>query len=74
MLPTMCTLKQEFLLSVDLVTKGASIILISSDIEEILGMFDRVLVLADGQISGEFSRNEATKDAIMYKSTIKNLP
>ncbi len=59
---------------IDLVTKGASIILISSDIEEILGMCDRVLVLAEGQISGEFNRNEATKEAIMYKSTIKNLP
>jgi ribose transport system ATP-binding protein len=55
----------------DLVTKGASIILISSDIEEILGMCDRVLVLAEGSISGEFSRREATKEAIMCKATIK---
>ncbi len=55
----------------DLVSKGASIILISSDIEEILGMCDRVLVLAEGQISGEFRRSEATKEAIMYKATIK---
>lgn len=58
----------------DLVTKGASIILISSDMEEILGMCDRVLVLAEGRISGEFNRNEATKEDIMYKSTIKSLP
>ncbi|WP_244648321.1 hypothetical protein [Ruminiclostridium herbifermentans] len=58
----------------DLVTKGASIILISSDVEEILGMCDRVLVLAEGRISGEFNRNEATKEDIMYKSTIKSLP
>ncbi len=56
----------------DLVSKGASIILISSDIEEILGMCDRVLVLAEGEISGEFKRNEATKEGIMYKATIKN--
>lgn len=56
----------------DLVTKGASIILISSDIEEILGMCDRVLVLAEGQISGEFLRSESTKEAIMYKATIKS--
>ncbi len=55
----------------DLVTKGASIILISSDIEEILGMCDRVLVLAEGKISGEFRRSEATKEAIMYKATLK---
>jgi ribose transport system ATP-binding protein len=56
----------------DLVTKGASIILISSDMEEILGMCDRVLVLAEGQITGEFSRSEATKEAILYKATIKS--
>lgn len=55
----------------DLVSKGASIILISSDIEEILGMCDRILVLAEGQISGEFRRNDATKEGIMYKATKK---
>lgn len=55
----------------DLVSKGASVILISSDIEEILGMCDRVLVLSEGEISGEFRRSEATKEAIMYKATIK---
>ena len=55
----------------DLVTKGASIILISSDIEEILGMCDRVLVLSDGRISGEFRRSEATKEGIMYKAAMR---
>jgi ribose transport system ATP-binding protein len=49
----------------DLVTKGASIILISSDIEEILGMCDRILVLAAGRISREFSRREATKEKVI---------
>lgn len=56
----------------DLVNKGASIILISSDMEEILGMCDRILVLAEGKITGEFNRKEATKEAIMYKATIKS--
>ncbi len=56
----------------DLVSKGASIILISSDIEEILGMCDRILVLAEGNITGEFQRSEATKEAIMYGAIIKN--
>lgn len=58
----------------DLVSKGASIILISSDMEEIIGMCDRVLVLAEGKITGEFRRNEVTKEAIMYKATIKSNP
>lgn len=52
----------------DLVRKGASVILISSDIDEILGMCDRTLVLAHGEIISEFSRNEATKEKIISKS------
>jgi ribose transport system ATP-binding protein len=54
----------------DLVTKGASIILISSDIEEILGMCDRVLVLAGGRIACDLPRAEATSERILdYAST-----
>jgi ribose transport system ATP-binding protein len=49
----------------DLVTKGASIILISSDIEEILGMCDRVLVLSDGAIACDLPRDEATSEKIL---------
>jgi ribose transport system ATP-binding protein len=49
----------------DLVTKGASIILISSDIEEILGMCDRVLVLAGGRIVCDLPRAEATSEKII---------
>jgi ribose transport system ATP-binding protein len=53
----------------DMVNKGASIILISSEIEEILGMSDRILVLAGGQISTEMSRGEATKEKILEYAT-----
>jgi ribose transport system ATP-binding protein len=49
----------------DLITKGASIILISSDIEEILGMCDRVLVLARGRIACDLPRAEATTEKII---------
>jgi ribose transport system ATP-binding protein len=49
----------------DLVTKGASIILISSDIEEILGMCDRVLVLSGGRIACDLPRSEATSEKII---------
>jgi len=52
----------------DLVRKGASVILISSDIDEILGMCDRTLVLTDGKIVAEFHRNEATKEKIISKA------
>jgi len=53
----------------DMVSKGASIILISSEIEEILGMSDRILVLAGGRISAEMSRNDATKEKILELAT-----
>jgi ribose transport system ATP-binding protein len=49
----------------DLVTKGASIILISSDVEEILGMCDRVLVLAGGKIACDLPRADATSEKII---------
>jgi len=53
----------------DMVNKDASIILISSEIEEILGMSDRILVLAGGRICAEMSRNEATKEKILELAT-----
>ena len=45
--------------------EGVGIIMISSELPEILGISDRVLVMRQGQIVGEFSRAEATQDAIM---------
>ena len=53
----------------DVVDKGAAIILISSEIEEILGMSDRVLVLAGGRIAAEMSRGEASKEKILDYAT-----
>jgi ABC-type sugar transport system ATPase subunit len=53
----------------DLVAKGASVILFSSDIEEIIGMSDRILVLNEGKFSGELLKKEATKDKILELAT-----
>jgi len=49
----------------ELVKRGAAILLISSELPEILGMSDRILVMRQGQIAGEFSRQEATEEAIL---------
>ncbi|HUX39870.1 MAG TPA: sugar ABC transporter ATP-binding protein [Rectinemataceae bacterium] len=49
----------------DLVSKGASIILISSDVDEILGMCDRVLVLARGTMVCDLARGQASKERII---------
>ncbi len=54
----------------DLVSKGVSVILISSEIEEILGMCDRILVLAKGVIACNLSRSEATKSKILSYATV----
>lgn len=48
----------------NLIVKGASVILISSDIDEIIGMCDRILILADGRITAELLQKEATKEKI----------
>lgn len=44
---------------------GKSILMISSDMPEILGMSDRVLVMGQGKIKGEFDRSEVTQEKIM---------
>ena len=48
-----------------LVKDGAAIIMISSELPEILNMSDRILVMYNGQIVKEFERNEATQEAIL---------
>jgi rhamnose transport system ATP-binding protein len=45
--------------------QGLAILMISSELPEILGMSDRVLVMCEGRFTGEFSRNEATQEKIM---------
>lgn len=53
----------------ELVRKGASIILISSDINEIIGMCDRTMVLYGGKIAATIPRSEATQEKIMLYAT-----
>jgi rhamnose transport system ATP-binding protein len=48
-----------------LAQQGLAIIMISSELPEILGMSDRVLVMRQGQIVAEFARAEATQEAII---------
>ncbi len=48
-----------------LVSEGKSIIMISSELPEILGMCDRVYVMNEGHIVGELDKNEASQESIM---------
>lgn len=52
-----------------LAANGAAIIMISSELPEILGMSDRILVMHEGHIAGELTREEATQEKIMHLAT-----
>ena len=48
-----------------LVAEGKTVIMISSELPEILGMCDRIYVMNEGKIVGELDRSEATQEIIM---------
>jgi len=53
----------------DLAEKGISIIMISSELEEVLGMSDRVMVMWQGRSNGILNVQEATQEKIMAMAT-----
>ena len=56
-----------------LAQKGYAIIMISSEMPEILAMSDRVVVMCEGKVTGELSREEATQELILEKAMAKSL-
>jgi ribose transport system ATP-binding protein len=52
-----------------LAADGVGILMISSDLEEILGMSDRVLVLHEGRLAGEVAHARLSEEAIMHLAT-----
>ena len=52
-----------------LVEKDVAIIIISSELPEVLGMSDRILVMSEGSIATEFTRENASREAIMEFAT-----
>jgi ribose transport system ATP-binding protein len=53
----------------ELARDGIGVIMISSDLPELLGVCDRVVVLCSGRVSGVLSRDEATKERVMSLAT-----
>jgi methyl-galactoside transport system ATP-binding protein len=53
----------------DLAKQGKSIIMISSELPELIGMSDRIIVMCDGRVSGEVEKEEATQENIMSLAT-----
>lgn len=52
-----------------LIEKGVCVIMVSSELPEIIGMADRVLVMHNGKFSGELTHENASQEKIMYYAT-----
>ena len=53
----------------ELVREGVAVLMVSSELPEVLGMCDRILVMHEGRIAGELSREEATQEKVMNLAT-----
>ena len=62
--------KQEIYAQInELARPGLAIVLVSSELPEVLGLSDRVIVLYEGQVTGEFTRSNATPEGVMACAT-----
>lgn len=62
--------KQEIYTEINKLAKqGLAIVLVSSELPEVLGLADRVIVLYEGKMTGEFTRSEATPEKVMAAAT-----
>jgi D-xylose transport system ATP-binding protein len=62
--------KQEIYTQIDALARtGLAIVMVSSELPEVLGLSDRILVLREGRVTGEFSRAEATPENVMARAT-----
>lgn len=62
--------KQEiYKIMEELARQGVAILFVSSEMEEVLGMSDRVLVMHEGRITGELARHELSEEAVMHLAT-----
>ena len=62
--------KQEIYAQINrLAESGLAIVLVSSELPEVLGLSDRIIVLHEGRVTGEFTRAEATPEAVMSCAT-----
>jgi ABC-type sugar transport system ATPase subunit len=56
---------QIYRIMADLAERGLGVLLISSDLPEIIGMSDRILVMRDGRIAGELGPAEASEERLL---------
>jgi ABC-type sugar transport system ATPase subunit len=53
----------------DLVDQGVCVVMVSSELPEVLGMSDRILVIHEGRVTGSLPRAEATQERVMHHAT-----
>jgi ribose transport system ATP-binding protein len=62
--------KQEIYAEINrLAAEGLAIVMVSSELPEVLGLSDRILVLHEGELTGEFNKAEATAEIVMVAAT-----
>ena len=62
--------KQEiYQLMDELAGQGIAVLFVSSEMEEIIGMSDRVIVMHEGRITGELNREELSEESVMHLAT-----
>ncbi|OJF15247.1 sugar ABC transporter ATP-binding protein [Couchioplanes caeruleus] len=52
-----------------LAARGLAVVMVSSELPEVLGMADRIIVLREGHVTARLTRAEATQEAVMYAAT-----
>lgn len=58
-----------YMLILDLAKRGKGVIMISSELPELLGVSDRVMVMCEGRVTGFLGREEATQEKVMHLAT-----
>lgn len=52
--------------------KGMGVIVISSELPEVIGLSDRIITFCEGRLTGEFTSQEATQENLMHAATLRN--
>lgn len=58
-----------YMIMADLVREGKSIIMVSSEMPELIGMSQRIMVLCNGRLTGVLGKRDATQESIMRLAT-----
>ena len=57
----------------ELADQGKAVVLVSSELPELLGMADRIYTIFEGSITGELAKEEASQEALMKRMTITSV-